>query len=406
MRMYAAVLLLLAIVSAAPTPARAQGQEPGQYDCVDTPETGEQSVVVAATVLRRLRLAGRYELKRSKRVCTRRSKDGGTERLRSYDVAGTDGPVLIARNRVLLGREAQFIDVDTSTANSIMLPESGQIPEYACYRFLSGDPVARLCVASDLDGSGDPPADTKLLFCNRGRCRPRKIVSDSAIPDLYAGAADASVMLPDGSMVATLVTSQRTAVGELSLAVPLGVRDTMTLGVELRPRRAWHFTGERVTGTEAPVPVGGDGRAARARKKAKLDVAAELTSPEGLITLQFGRKDADRSDAFNACYLLSLRAQSGGETTVSLQVAMATDGIGASRPTVELAGDGAVVTDLAAGDCAITSTGRLWCVVPSADGDLRLFGSVGPDPLSSEFAFGPDGRSGTWTAVAVPCPAS
>ncbi len=396
----AAVLVLGGVVSAL-------AADPQRYECpaVDFSADAGPSVVAFSTILRNnqgqiiFQFARRAELARADRVCTRR-RQGREERLRSFPIRGTARPHGPARNRVQLALEDRLIDLDTSAAISVLLPETPDLPAYACYRLLSDNPAARLCLPSDFDGTGEPGG--KGLFCNRGRCRDRKVLGVSGIPDNYEGAWDAGVTLPGSATTAPAVTvTTRTAPGRIATDVALGTRDVLSLRMRLRARRRLLFAGDRQTGTDAAIAVDGTGRATRF---ADLTITADLTSVQGGTALTMTRKDADPSPTrFAGCWLLTIRAD-GPPTTLRLPLIVSPNGLGASRPTEELADDGSVVTTLAAGDCAVTTSGRLSCSIPSGDTDVRLFGSLGSAVLgpASEFAVGTDGRTGTWTAVRCP----
>lgn len=405
MRIVAAVLLVLAGMGRA---VAASDRPRSEFTCYTIDGGSDGSVVVASTEL--VNVARRYELKAADRICRRRHK-GQTERLRSFEIVGTGQPDGPARNRALLGREDRFIDVDTSTAISVMVPETAGTPAYACYRFLSDTPAARLCIPSDLDGGGDPSG--KSLFCNRGRCRPRNVLSRSAVADLYEGAAAATVTLPDGTTVSNAVESSvRTGDGELKMTVVIAPRDSIVLTVRLEADGRWRFVdGVRQTGVDPPVSIAGDGHGSSFRD---LVVSAELTSAQGVTSLQFHRQDSDDSYGLRGCYHLRLQDGSGAETTIRLPLVVSSNGLGATRPTTEVASDGSIV-DLAAGVCAVTArmppppspefVSQLACVIPSGDSDVRLFGAIKAGFTGAgEFAVGPAGRAGTWTAT--PCPTS
>jgi hypothetical protein len=390
MRTVAAVVLLVAGVLRA-----AAADDPGQYDCpaVSFAPAAGPSVVVSVTLLRSLR----YELARADRVCKRR-RSGSEDVLRSFPIRGTARARTPARDRALLGGDSTFSDIDTSTATSMLLPVTPGLPAYACYRFLSDTPAARLCLPTDIDGAGIPAG--KGLLCNRGRCRPRKVRFISATPDLYEGAWDTAVALPGvATPVDAVSVTKRTRLGRLAMSTSLGARDVLDLHVELRGHNHLRFAGDRVTAGEPPVDLRGAGTST---SFGNLTIDADLNGSQGSIALTMNRTDTDPSPSrFVGCWQLAM----ADGTSVDLPLVVSPNGLGASRAAEELAGATTAAT-WSDGDCAATRSGRLVCTIPTNDDTVSLFGALTLDPPAGghgELAEAVSGRSTTWTAI--PCPA-
>lgn len=420
MRIVATAVLVLVLAGV----VGAQADDPSRYECplVRLAKDAGPAVVVASTYIG---VALRYELGRGDRVCVRR-RQGREERLRSFPILGTARPPGPARNRAQLRAEDRPFDIDTSTATSIMIPETEGLPAYACFRLLSDTPAARLCLASDLDGGGAPAG--KALFCNRGRCRERTVEGVSAVADLYQGVWRVNVALSDGTRAEALAVTKRLAPGRLSMELVLGARDVFSLRMRLEGRRQVRFVGDRATDAQPPSEVRGTGRHSGAANLAVLSINGDLVPVSGTVRFEMERTDADLSPAaFAQCWRLRL-VDGAVESAVDLPLVVSTNGLGASRPTVEVAADGQTVMTLDAGNCAVTrqkvlplpptdqvppppppTEVQVSCVIPGSAGAVRLVGRLAIQDSrprvttgAGEFAIGASGRVGTWTAAACP----
>ncbi len=361
-----------------------------------------QGTVVPSPVVARTNLgSGRYELAKADRIC--RPKDGTSlGALRSHDVRGAKPARNLARDRANINLIEGLVDVDISTPIAILLPENPGQPAYACYRLLQELPPGRLCLLADIDGSG--VTSGKALLCNRGRCRERKFLGLlSPGTDLFQSVWDAQVTLPGATTAVDAVTlTQRGRVGRLSMDVALDVHDAIDLGIDLRANGLWKVRDGNLVRDGAPIlETSGEGHARSNLDTKTVSVRTDLTDVRGTTTIEMTRTNADNPTSFGQCWLFALTDDQGVETTIELPLVVPATGIGASRNTVELDAGGETRSTLDTGNCNVTPTGRIACLIPATAGtvpfDLRLFGALRL-PTTTE----PAGGAGTFTDLVTP----
>ncbi|HEV7734164.1 MAG TPA: hypothetical protein VGR62_18475 [Candidatus Binatia bacterium] len=363
--------------------------------------------------------SGIYDLGRSDRIC--RPKDGlGLGALRSHPVRGAKPATNLARVRVGVSLIEGQIDVDTSTPIAILLPENPGQPAYACYRLLPELPPARLCLLADIDGKGLPTG--KLLLCNRGRCREREqtgLLSPGVDP--YQSASDATVSLPGAtSAIDAVMRTERGRVGRLTMDVILDLHSVIELQVALRTKGRWGLTGSVVTDGIPVTEISGLGRTRHILATKTLSLDADLSDSRGTTTIGMTHVDEPNPNPnnFSLCWLLSMDGDDGLQTTITFPLVVPPTGLGASRTTTEITTEGETRATLANGDCSVTPSGRLACVIPATTTtgavsyDLRLLGTLQVGgPSGGTFIERETRRAGSWTArtttpLSLTCPAS